>query len=163
MNRVEKPRNRQPGTVLIVDDRLDDLQFTQGVVAAACPEFCIRSVQSGEELIRYLKGEHEFADRMDFPYPSLILLDLTMPGMHGFSVLLWLRNHPPYDVIPVVVLTVSGDVLVAQYAYEIGARSFLTKPLKAKDFKETIGKLDDWLKQATYTGTCARGATGPRW
>jgi CheY-like chemotaxis protein len=83
--------------------------------------------------------------------------------MHGFSVLLWLRNHPPHNVIPVVVLTVSGEMLVAQYAYELGARSFLTKPLKAKEFKETMGKLDDWLKQATYNGTSLRCATGPRW
>jgi CheY-like chemotaxis protein len=162
MNRELKSGNRQSGTVLIVDDRLDDLRFTQDVVAAACPEFCIKCVQSGEALIRYLKGEHEFSDRTDYPYPTLILLDLTMPGMHGFSVLLWLRNHPPHDNIPVVVLTVSGDVLVAQYAYEIGARSFLTKPLRADEFKETMGKLDDWLKQTTYSVASSRSAAGPR-
>jgi CheY-like chemotaxis protein len=162
MNRAEKAGNRQEETVLIVDDESEDLRFTHGVVAAACPEFCIRSVRSGEELIRYIKGENGFSDRGDYPYPDLVLMDLMMPGMHGFDALLWLRNHPPHDVIPVVVLTVSGDLVSAQYAYELGARSFLTKPLKPNEIKETVGKLDEWVKQVNYPGTSLRGATRPR-
>jgi CheY-like chemotaxis protein len=78
MNCVQKAENRQFGTVVIVDDDVEDLQFAQRVIAAT----------------------------------------------HGFQVLRWLRDHPPYNHLPVVVLTASGEPLVAQYSYELGARSF---------------------------------------
>jgi CheY-like chemotaxis protein len=100
-------------------------------------------LRSGEELICYLQGEHGYSDRTEFPYPNLILLDLRMPDMHGFHVLSWLREHPPHNVIPVVVLTASGEMMVAQQAYALGARSFLTKPIRVNDFKETIGKFEE--------------------
>jgi len=138
MHSVKPSRTRQPGTVLIVDDELDDMKLTQRVVAAVCPQHDTRWLQSGTELIGYLKGENEFSDRTEFPYPILILLDLRMPGMHGFDVLGWLRDHPPHNCIPVFVLTASGEVLVAQQAYALGARSFLTKPIRAHEFQETM-------------------------
>jgi CheY-like chemotaxis protein len=118
--------------------------LTQSVVAAVCPQLCIRSVTSGEELICYLKGENCFSNRSDFPYPILVLLDLRMPGMHGFEVLRWLRNHPPHNALAVVALTVSGESQIVQQAYELGARSFLTKPIKGNEFKETMTKLPEW-------------------
>jgi len=148
MKCIETSGHRQPGTVLIVDDDLKDIRFTQRVITVVCPQLCTRGVQSGEELICYLQGENGFSDRKEFPYPILVLLDLKMPGMHGFDVLRWLGNHPPHNLIPVVVLTVSGEVPLAQYAYELGARSFLTKPLTANEFKNTISKFKDCLEQA---------------
>jgi CheY-like chemotaxis protein len=105
-------------------------------------------VSSGAEFICYVIGKNGFADRTDFPYPILVLLDLRMPNMHGFQVLSWLRDHPPHNLLPVVVLTASGEVQAAQYAYQLGARSFLTKPLRANEFKETMGKLQEWRRQA---------------
>jgi CheY-like chemotaxis protein len=143
MKCAKTPGNPQPGTVLIVDDDLEDIRFAQRVIAAVCPQLRVRGLHSGEELICYLQGEHGFSDRTEFPYPNLILLDLRMPGMHGFGVLGWLRDHPPHHLIPVVVLTASGEVLVAQQAYALGARSFLTKPIGANDFKETMGKFEE--------------------
>ena len=128
--------------MLIVDDDLEDIRFAQQVIATVCPQLRVRDLHSGEELICYLQGEHGYSDRTEFPYPSLILLDLRIPGMHGFLVLGWLRDHPPYNVIPVVVLTASGEVMVAQQAYALGARSFLTKPIGANDLKETMGKFE---------------------
>jgi two-component system response regulator len=137
---------RHPGTVLIVDDELDDVRLTQRVVGAVCPQLSIKNVSSGAELIRYLQGEDEFSDRTEYPYPTLVLLDLKMPGMHGFDVLRWMGNHPPHNLVPVVVLTVSGEVPLAKYAYALGARSFLTKPLTTDEFRNTIGKFEDALQ-----------------
>lgn len=148
MTGIKTSESRQPGTVLIVDDDLEDIRFTQRVIAAVRPQFCTKGVQSGEEFILYLQGENEFSDRTEFPYPILVLLDLKMPGMHGFDVLRWLGNHPPHNLIPVIVLTVSGEVPLAQYAYQLGARSFLTKPLTATEFKNTIGKFEEALEQS---------------
>jgi len=148
MNYMQKAENRQPGTVLIADDELDDLRFTQRVVATVCPELCVRSVMSGEDLIGYLEEKKRFSNRSDFPYPTFVLLDLRMPGMRGFDVLRWLRDHPPHNVLPVVVLTVSGESVVVNRAYELGARSFLTKPIRPDDLKEIMARLPEWLEQA---------------
>jgi CheY-like chemotaxis protein len=144
---VDTSGRQEPGTVLVVDDNSDDLRFTQRVVAAVCPQLRVRGLQSAEELICYLEGKHGFSDRASYPYPILILLDLSMPGMHGFEALLWLRNHPPHHLLPVVVLTKSGEMLMAQRSYELGASSFLTKPLKGEELKDTMGKFTDWPDQ----------------
>jgi CheY-like chemotaxis protein len=141
MKCVQKPASRQPETVLIVDDDLEDIRFTQRVIATVCPQHRTMGLRSAEELICYLQGKNEFSDRTEFPYPVLVLLDLRMPGMHGFHVLGWLRDHPPHNSIPVVVLTASGEMVVAQQAYALGARSFLTKPIGANEFKETMATL----------------------
>jgi CheY-like chemotaxis protein len=147
MNCVQKVEDRQQGTVLIVDYEPDDLRLTQRVVAAVCPELCIMCVMSGEEMICYLKGENWYSNRSDFPYPFFALLDLRMPGMRGFDVLRWLRDHPPHNMLPVVVLTVSGESVVVQRAYELGARSFLTKPIKPDELREITGRFQEWFKQ----------------
>jgi CheY-like chemotaxis protein len=139
---------RQTGTVLIVDDGLEDIRFAQRVITGVYPQICPKGVQSGEQLIRYVQGENEFADRTEYPYPTLVLLDLKMPGMHGFDVLRWLGNHPPHNLIPVVVLTVSGEVPLAQYAYQLGARSFLTKPLTANELKNMMKKFESHLQSS---------------
>jgi CheY-like chemotaxis protein len=139
---MERAGRPEAGTVLIVDDDLNDIGLTQRAIAAVCPRLGIRGVRSGEELICYPQGENRFSDRAEFPYPILVLLDLKMSGMHGFDVLSWLGNHPPHNLIPVVVLTVSGEVQVAQRAYELGARSFLTKPLTANEFRNTMDKFE---------------------
>ena len=148
MNWVQKPKHPPHGTVLIADDEPADLQFAQSVFTAACPEFCVRGVQSARELIAYLKGEEGYSNRADFPYPTLVLLDLRMPGLHGFDVLRWLRNHPPHNALPVVVLTASGEPLAARQAYELGARSFLTKPIKPDELREITSRFTEWCKPA---------------
>jgi CheY-like chemotaxis protein len=146
LDQTQKPENLQLGTVLIVDDGPVDLRFAQAVITAACPQLCVRGVLSGSELLAYLEGENGYSNRVDFPYPTLVLLDLGMPDLHGFNVLKWLRNNPPHNVLPVVVLTVSGGPLVAQQAYELGARSFLTKPIKANDVMKIMAALHDWTE-----------------
>ena len=146
MNHVETAASRQLGTILIVDDDADELLLTQLVVAEVCPCLAIKGVRSGAEMIDYVKGEGGFSDRSEFPYPVLILLDLRMPEMHGFEVLAWLTTHPPHHQVPVVVLTGAGEVVMAQQAYALGARSFLTKPLNPIELKhmmDTIGNFGD--------------------
>jgi CheY-like chemotaxis protein len=146
MNFVQEMENPPQWTVVIADDEPDDLRFAKGVIAAASPQLCIRGVASGNELISYLIGENRYSNRDEFPYPTLVLLDLRMPGLHGFQVLDWLRHHPPHNDLPVVVLTASGEPPVAQHAYELGARSFLTKPIKVNEVKEIIATLPNWIK-----------------
>jgi CheY-like chemotaxis protein len=145
---MKTAENNETGTVLIVDDDIEDIQLAQRVIAAAGPQLWIRAVLSGDELIAYLQAENGFHNRREYPYPFLILLDLKLPGRHGFEILQWLADHPPHNLIPVVVLTVSGEVELARRAYELGARSFLTKPLTINEFLNMMCKFDCHQKPA---------------
>ena len=89
----------------------------------------IQISRDGEEAVAYLSGEGEFADRDRFPLPVVLLLDLKMPRRSGFSVLKWMREQPDLKYLPVVVLTASDQAADIKMAYELGANSYLVKPV----------------------------------
>lgn len=91
-------------------------------------------VNDGDEAIEYLAGEGKYADRMTYPLPSLLLLDLKMPNRDGFEVLQWIRKQPALCRLRVVVLTSSGEIRDVNRAYELGANSFLVKPVRTDEF-----------------------------
>jgi CheY-like chemotaxis protein len=98
-------------------------------------------------VLAYLKAEGKFANRHEFPLPSLILLDLKMPGTDGFDVLRWIRQNPDLKALRVIVLTSSSAMRDVNEAYESGANSFLVKPMDFENFVE-IGRFlkDYWLR-----------------
>jgi FixJ family two-component response regulator len=141
-NHKQHAGSQRADIIVIVDDDEQDASRTQKSIVDAYPNVDTRVLQSGEDLLRYLKAEDGFSDRARFPYPSLILLDLTMPGMHGFAVLTWLSTNPPHNHVPVIVLTGSpGEIGLTRSAYKLGARSFLTKPLKSGELHDTVDML----------------------
>ncbi len=130
------------GAILIVDDSSEDGQITRHHVAKLAVHNLVHVLVSGEELITYLEGLAPYQDRLLYPYPIVILLDMKMPGMSGMDVLAWLRDHPPHAAVPVLMLTGwSGDLRKMQQAYELGARSFFTKPISAEEFARTAQSL----------------------
>lgn len=118
-----------PAVILIVEDNdVDAICIRRAFVKAKVlnPVMC---VQSGEEAIAYLKGEGQFANRLEFPLPDLVLLDLKLPGISGFQVLEWIRQQPKLKSLRVVMLTGSTDAEHMKLARQLGAESFLVKPL----------------------------------
>src|SRR5579872_4247884 len=98
------------GAILIADDNTDDAHHTRLVVEHARPLYPVNTVSGGEEAIAYLAGEGRFSDRDAFPYPTLLLLDLVMPGTNGFGVLQWLQTRPEHRNLVVIVLSVVRDL-----------------------------------------------------
>jgi len=154
-----KDMKLESGTIIIVDDNPDYARLAQLLLARICPQLSSVTMHSGRELISYLECEEGYSDRTKSSYPILILLDLRMPVMNGFDILLWLRDHPPHHRIPVVVLTSCGEIELAKRAYALGARSFLTKPLGAKDFENMMHELEQWLRpEGAATRQAARAS-----
>ncbi len=97
----------------------------------------LRVARDGEEAVQYLLGLPPFTDRDRFPPPSLVLLDLKLPRKSGFEVLEWRRLRPGMHV-PVVVLTSSHSNADVTKAYELGANSYLVKPVNTGARREMI-------------------------
>ena len=113
--------------VLVVEDSADDVELLE-IAARAAPEaVSFHIVRDGEQAVAYLKGEGQFADRQAHPLPGLVLLDLSLPGMDGFEVLAWIRQHPELNALKVFVWTDSGDPVTLDRAIKAGANRFVPK------------------------------------
>src|SRR5256885_12552240 len=95
-------RNSQ--TILLAEDNPNDVLLAQIAFerAGLTPRLVVGS--DGEEALRYLKGESPYSDRLRFPFPNLVLLDLNMPKLTGFDVLSWVRRWHTASHLPVVIL-----------------------------------------------------------
>ena len=130
----------------MVEDNLDDVTLIQRAFRKAGIGNPIHSVGDGDQALAYLSGVSEFADRVQYPLPALILLDLKLPRKSGLEVLSWLRAQPELRKIPVTVLTSSRENTDVNRAYEAGANSYLVKPVEFSALLELIKTLNlYWL------------------
>src|SRR5258706_15780212 len=136
--------------VLLVDDDVDTLFLLRMSLQKAGFNNRVEEVHDGQEAIDYLLGEGKFSNRMRFPLPHVIFLDLKMPLMTGLEFLKWLRTWPPGQLMPVVVLT--SSVLSQDFvqAYYDGANSFMIKGDDARDLTVQMKALGGiWLASNT--------------
>jgi CheY-like chemotaxis protein len=136
----------QHPVVLIAEDNPEDIALFRRAFEQLGYTGPLQYVADGEQAIAYLAGEGRFANRSEFPLPSFLLLDLKMPRKNGFEVLEWIRSQRALAQMRTVVLTTSDDLREVSRAYQLGAASFLTKPVNFTEFKDTIQALFNyWL------------------
>ena len=119
--------------ILVADDDADDVEAMLLVLQNAGVTNPVATVADGEEAVDYLKGEGQFADREKFPFPSVLFLDLKMPRRNGLEVLDWLRLQPQLANMLIVVLSGYDNPGDVSRAYQLGAHTFLTKPMQPED------------------------------
>jgi len=124
------------GLILLAEDREDEVLLIRRAFREANFVNPLRVVPDGEEAIAYLEGKGKYANREEYPIPALLLLDLKIPRKDGFEVLDWIRHHPQLSALRVVVLTASDHISDVNRAYQLGANSFLVKPVDFDDFVE---------------------------
>jgi CheY-like chemotaxis protein len=136
----------EQAVILLVDDSDDDLTLMRRAFDRAKLINPIVIVRNGEEALDYLSGTGRFANRAEYPLPALILLDIKMPGIDGLEVLRWIRSQPGLKALRVIMLTTSTDMRDVNTAYQLGANSFLTKPVDFENFVEVTRTLTGyWL------------------
>lgn len=133
-------KNPRP-TILHIDDDPNDLLLLDQAARAVEVRFDLQSVSDGEKAIAYLSGTGVYADGEKYPAPLLVLLDLKMPRRTGFEILTWIRSHPRWKCLPVVILTSSQHNEDVKRAYLHGANSYLTKPVGFEGLMETAAAL----------------------
>jgi CheY-like chemotaxis protein len=107
----------------------------------------LHCVEDGIELLEYLRREGKFSDPASSPRPSLILLDLNMPRMDGREALQHIKADPNLRSIPVVILTTSKEEEDMVRGYDLGAASYITKPVNFEglvDLMRAIGRY--WIE-----------------
>jgi CheY-like chemotaxis protein len=131
---------------LLVEDSQDDVLLIRRAFTKAKIHDALQVVRNGEEALAYLKGEGHYSNRTEYPLPDLVLLDLKLPGKDGFEVLQWIRHEPGFSALRVVVLTSTDDIRDVNRAYQLGANSFVVKPVDGSDFVSIVQALQGfWL------------------
>lgn len=122
-------------TILLAEDSADDEDLIIRQVRRADLANPIDVAHDGQEAMDYLFGTDE---KPAGPVPGLVLLDLKLPRVGGLDVLKRIRAEPRTRLIPVVILTGSTEQRDRANAYELGANSFVTKPIQFDDFVRAI-------------------------
>ena len=137
----------QKQVILLAEDNRDHAYYLQLALDEARIPHDLYVVANGNEAIRYLSAEGKYENRQIYPYPDLFLLDLKMPGMSGFDVLSWLKEREEHRALAKVVLTVSEEIKDVNYAYQLGAKSFLIKPTSIRGLRGLADDIREILAQ----------------
>jgi len=119
----------KPVVILMADDDADDRLLAKDALAECRIPGELQFVENGEELLDYLLRRGNYAQPPGLPRPGLILLDLNMPKKDGREALREIKAHPDLRKIPVVVLTTSNTDTDISEIYDLGANSFISKPV----------------------------------
>ena len=120
-------------TMLVVEDEENDAMLLKMAFKKNGIPNPIQWVKDGLEGIAYLNGEGPYADRAQYPFPEVLILDLKMPRMGGLELLEWIRDHPDFRVIPTIIMSSSRLDLDIKKAYELGANTYIVKPSSFDD------------------------------
>lgn len=124
--------------VLIADDSEADIYFLLRAFDQSAVRNRVFVTRSGKETLGFLKGLPPFHDRIQFPFPLVVLLDLYMPGVNGFDILKWKCTRPEYERTLFIALTNSSSIRDISRAYDRGANTFLNKPLDGEELKQLL-------------------------
>ena len=127
--------------ILLVEDDRNHALLVQRVLEKAGLANPIVSLHRGDDAFDYLSGKADYADRDRYPPPALVLLDLHLPGRGGLDLLAWIRKQPELADLPVVMFSGSGDAEDIIQAFELGASSYLVKPVAFDALLDTINGL----------------------
>ena len=133
--------------ILLVEDNYNDVLLIKRAFRKADIKPILSIVSDGDEAVAYLSQEGQYADETRFPVPMLILLDLKLPRRSGLEVLAWLKQQPVLKRLLVIVLTSSQEEGDLSQAYDLGANSYLLKPIDFQDFVGLVELIDAyWFK-----------------
>jgi len=136
-------RENRPITILMADDDSDDRELTEEAFQEVRFANDLRFVRDGRDLLDYLTRTNGYTSE-NAPFPGLILLDLNMPRMDGREALTAIKANPRLKAIPVVILTTSKADEDIVRSYELGAASYIPKPVTFMGLVNAMKTLSDY-------------------
>ncbi|MEM6252817.1 MAG: response regulator [Cyanobacteria bacterium P01_D01_bin.156] len=140
----------KPVIILMADDDEDDRLLTREALAENRLVNELYFVEDGEDLMDYLYRRGNYSEPGIAPRPSIILLDLNMPRKDGREALEEIKNNPELRSIPVVVLTTSKAEEDILKTYDLGASSFITKPVNFQSMVDIVKILGTYWFQLVH-------------
>ena len=140
-----KQKPNQP--LLVVEDSDEDFESLTRMMRQAAVVNPVYRCIDGEEALEFLYHEGEYENIKKAPRPSLILLDLNLPGTDGREVLEHIKQDDKFRAIPVVVLTTSSNPKDIEACYNRGVNGYIVKPMDTQRLKEIVQIfIDYWFK-----------------
>ena len=133
-----------PAHILLVEDNRMDVELTLDAFKEARLLNTIYISPNGQDALDYLFGRGKYADRNTYPMPNLVLLDLKLPGVDGFEVLRQVKSAPILKRLPVIILTSSKEEGDRALTYDIGANSYIVKPVSFNGFLDVIKQIEGY-------------------
>ncbi|MBI5713452.1 MAG: response regulator [Chloroflexi bacterium] len=128
-------------TILLVEDNPSDVALTQRALTKSHVANELVTAEDGQDALDYLFGTGVYLGRDVSDLPSLILLDLKLPRVDGLQVLRQIRADERTRRLPVVILTTSKEEQDVARSYDLGANSYIRKPVDFTQFVEAIQHL----------------------
>ena len=141
-------------TILMADDDPEDTLLVEEALKEARLGNTLRFVEDGEELMDYLYHRGRFADLNESPRPGLILLDLNMPKKDGRDALREIKGDSLLRRIPIIVLTTSQSEEDIFRIYDLGASSFITKPVTFEGLVDVMRTLNKYWFEIVELPLC---------
>ena len=119
--------------ILVAEDSPDDALIFKTMFKRAALPYRLDMVEDGQQVIDWLSGKGDYADRTKFPLPDYVLLDLKMPVKTGFEALEWIRSQQAFRNLPVVILSSSDDDKDVRRAHQLGVTTYFVKSPQLQD------------------------------
>lgn len=130
--------------ILMIDDSAEDYEFAKKSFHKAGLNSVLLHLNSGKAGLDYLLRKGPYANLKDSPLPRMVLLDINMPDMDGLEVLKAIKNDRNLQVIPVIMLSSSVEGKDIKQAYELGADSYIAKPVSINGLFRAIEMLKNF-------------------
>ena len=127
--------------ILLVDDDPEDLELTMRALRGEHVCNRIQVARDGEEALDFLFCRGPHSERDSNCHPKLILLDLKLPKVDGLEVLEQIKRDPRTKAVPVVIMTSSKQEQDLVRSYQLGANSYIQKPVDFDQFHSTVKQL----------------------
>jgi two-component system response regulator len=126
--------------ILLVEDNPDDAELTIRALKKQNLANNLIHLTDGSEALDFIFGLGKYSGQ-DLTFPKVILLDLKMPKVNGMQVLEKIKADPRTKSIPVVILTSSAEDPDIKRSYELGANSYIVKPVEFNNFSRAVAEL----------------------
>ncbi|MEH6769632.1 response regulator [Maribacter arcticus] len=127
--------------ILLIEDNLKDAELTIRALRKSNMNNHLIHLKNGAEALEFLFGTGKYEGRNISNKPTVILLDLKMPKVDGFEVMIQIKVNESTKSIPVVVLTSSKEASDIERAYLLGANSYIVKPVEFEEYMKVVTDL----------------------
>jgi CheY-like chemotaxis protein len=134
-------------SLLVVEDSDEDFEALRRLMGQSAVKTPVYRCLDGDEALDFLNHTGEYCDRAQAPRPSVILLDLNLPGTDGRDVLKQIKQNSELQIIPVVVFTTSSNPKDIEVCYQYGVSGYIIKPIDVDKLKKGIQTFIDYWFQ----------------